>query len=127
MAKGNPRIESELAPSRLGISDPAHALSQEVDWKEVKRIIASASSEQAKGDLLCFVVNALVGEMKEKEIPLFDTEGLLFAFLLAPGYRESLCMLDNPKRREALEQTRAGSFVPADEIRTQLQKKFAQT
>ena len=126
MSNGVSSVETEIM-GYCGDVGEIQGSNPEIDWKALEQIVASARSEKSREDLMHFVLHRIVGNIKEKELPIFDAKGMLYAFLVSPGYRESLRLLENSNRLKELEKAREDSFVPAEGIRADLKKKYGKS
>lgn len=66
------------------------------------RELISALSDQEKRQLLCAIVKELFGPRFAKEVAIWDENEILYAYLLPPGERFRLHLLENPELAEEL-------------------------
>ena len=64
--------------------------------------MVKALSSEEKRLLICVALRELYGERLDKDVPLLDEQKTLFAFLVPPGERFRLHLLENPQLAEEL-------------------------
>ncbi|HZZ80401.1 MAG TPA: hypothetical protein VFE62_18000 [Gemmataceae bacterium] len=79
------------------------------------RFLAEAS-DQDKEAILCDLAKAIFASASQGEVPLFDRNGNLVAFLVSPGHREDQRFLQDPQRLESLRQECEEPGVPVEQV-----------
>jgi hypothetical protein len=68
---------------------------------QCRELMQSLSSEE-KRQLLCTIIKELYGPRMDKEALIWDEDKTLYAYLLPPGERFRLHLLENPQLAEEL-------------------------